>query len=94
MRFKTKRKTKNQIARDSLTQAGYEIIAQNSGQIPPGIIPQPDKLYSPSDIDKRSKLHTAIQRLINCQYSDIKYTIGAGLRMKSQGYYFFVGGKK
>lgn len=90
-----KQKTFNQIARDSLYSAGYEIVAQGSGQIPNDTI-DPRMLYEVNAdiLDARSNLFEAVRRLQIKGYKDIRYTVGAGLRYASQGYNYFIGGKK
>lgn len=90
-----KTKTYNQTARDSLLTAGYEILAEGSGKIPNDTI-DPCMLYEVNSeiMDSRSNLYEAVRRLQIKGYKDIRYTVGAGLRYISQGYNYFIGGKK
>ncbi len=84
-RYRSPKLTKNQQARADLKAAGYVILEDccGSGQV---------SKYA--EYDKRSNLYNALLRArLKYGYKDVTYTIGAGLRYASQGYYFFVGGK-
>jgi hypothetical protein len=82
---KPRKITKNEQARADLIKAGYRLLEDccGSGQV-----------TKEAELDRRSNLYSALYRArYKHGYKDVTYTVGAGLRYASQGYYFFVGGK-